>query len=327
MGLTCLLGLLCMAACGGAGDDCLIHGQLEGMQGGEVYIYTPQGPRDKIDTLTVREGKFTYQLSNPNTSYGILMFPNFSQQVFFFQKGLEINISGKTNQLRNLRIEGGADNKLMTQFRQQTAEMNADQIAQYCVQFAEKNPTSQVSTYLLQQYLLGATTPYYTEALQVAQLLHQAQPDNNRIEQLLHQTEELMHAQVGQPAPNFEVRDVQGKTHRLSDYKGQPLLLTFGAVAYDGYRELMRSMRDDLKEMEASHHPAMVHLLLDASLPLSRSILYDSIPGANIQELRSFHSPIARQYQITSYPTFILIDKNQRIQMRESEWAKIREKL
>src|SRR5688500_36831 len=35
----------------------------------------------------------------------------------------------------------------------------------------------------------------------------------------------LADAQVGKPAPDFTVKDVDGKTHKLSDYKGKIVVL------------------------------------------------------------------------------------------------------
>jgi cytochrome c biogenesis protein CcmG, thiol:disulfide interchange protein DsbE len=31
----------------------------------------------------------------------------------------------------------------------------------------------------------------------------------------------------GEPAPDFELDDVQGHRHRLSDFRGKPVLLSF----------------------------------------------------------------------------------------------------
>ncbi len=36
---------------------------------------------------------------------------------------------------------------------------------------------------------------------------------------------DLLHP--GEPAPDFELRDVRGRPVRLSDYRGRPILLAF----------------------------------------------------------------------------------------------------
>ncbi|MBE7557506.1 redoxin domain-containing protein [bacterium] len=33
--------------------------------------------------------------------------------------------------------------------------------------------------------------------------------------------------QIGKPAPDFELKDIEGKTHKLSDYKGKPVVVEF----------------------------------------------------------------------------------------------------
>lgn len=320
------MGTLLIAACSGPDDYCIVHGQLDGMTGGELYIYTPLGPRDKIDTLTVREGKFTYQLPQPNKGYAIMIFPNLSEQVFFFENNLEVNINGKANNLRSMTIEGGEDNKLMAQFRKETEKASPDQIVAQSAAFIKEHPESMVSVYLLRENIIGAENPNIQTALESAQILQKAQPEIAYVAQIYKELSSLSQTQKGMKAPDFSIKDDLGVEHKLSDYKDQNLLLVFGALSYEGFRDELRILRDDIK-MNRDKAPAELNIILDMSRPMYRTLKYDSIPGTNIPEIRSFFAPIAKSYHITQYPTYILIDKNQKIVARSNQWNKIKAQL
>ncbi len=52
------------------------------------------------------------------------------------------------------------------------------------------------------------------------------------------------------PAPDFELQDTNGKTHRLSDYRGRPVIINFWTTWCPPCREELPSMNRAWKQLE-----------------------------------------------------------------------------
>ncbi len=88
-----------------------------------------------------------------------------------------------------------------------------------------------------------------------------------------------LHADIGQPAPDFELLDLEGRHHKLSSYRGKMIVLEWfnpncAAVIYE-YGE------GELREMKARHaSTGIVWLAINSSAP--------DDPGADIEMNKQF---------------------------------------
>lgn len=323
--MTVWIGAWLLSACSNLDGQCLIKGQFTNMSQGEMVFYMPDGPREKFDTVSVREGKFTYAIPDVAEGYSIMVLPNWSEQVIFIEPDLTVEIEANATQLKAIKIAGGKANKLMSKFRSDIMDLPADQIKDKALEYIHQNPASIVSIYLLKKYFVNVDNPNLNQIHDALTTITQAQPDQPEMKLLLEQVVALINAGVGKNAPNFDVTDYEGKRHQLADYKGKNLLLIFGATWAEGYRDQLRSIHHestDLQEM-----PEIINVVLDVTKPLFRSTLRDSVPGANVSELMAWKAEIVKNYQIKTLPTYILIDKNQKIVERVDNWNDIKKKL
>jgi hypothetical protein len=72
--------------------------------------------------------------------------------------------------------------------------------------------------------------------------------------------------QVGKPAPPLSGPDLDGKTVNLADFKGQPVLVVFGATWYQANADEVQSIRDALA-LSQSRGLKVIGVNLDASQP------------------------------------------------------------
>ncbi len=61
--LGCILFALLLTACSSGGDNFRLEGRLRNMNQGEFWIYSPNGGMIGIDTIKVRDGRFSYELN------------------------------------------------------------------------------------------------------------------------------------------------------------------------------------------------------------------------------------------------------------------------
>lgn len=109
---------------------------------------------------------------------------------------------------------------------------------------------------------------------------------------------------VGSAAPDFELKDLSGKSVRLSDLQGHPVLINFWATWCGPCEVEMPAIQARYE----SHQPDLAVLAVNFDEPeqdvrqyverlgLTFEILFD--PGAKVQDL----------YRVRGYPTSFLVD-------------------
>jgi len=115
----------------------------------------------------------------------------------------------------------------------------------------------------------------------------------------------------GQLAPDFELKTIDGETVKLSDYKGQRVMLNFWATWCPPCRAEMPDMQkfQENKDvqilavnlLETESNPDNVQEFID-ELKLTLTVPMDE------------KSAVSNQYQVVAYPTSFMIDSNGRIQ-------------
>ena len=114
----------------------------------------------------------------------------------------------------------------------------------------------------------------------------------------------------GKPAPDFQLTDVEGSVHSISDYQGKYLLLGF--VSFQSYssrmqfpliQELANSFNEDLNIVTISieENEEVFKNMLEVS-PYSWEFLFCSGSDA-----------VLKEYKIRAYPSFFLIDRDGKI--------------
>jgi len=108
---------------------------------------------------------------------------------------------------------------------------------------------------------------------------------------------------VGESAPDFELTALTGETVRLSQFRGQPVLLTFGT-------SWCPSCRGEAPLVENLHqsHPDLVILLVDGKE--SREVVREYVDeiGITYPVLLDEDGEINELYQIYAIPTNLFID-------------------
>ena len=114
---------------------------------------------------------------------------------------------------------------------------------------------------------------------------------------------------VGKPAPDFALKDLNGKTRKLSDYYGQVVFLNFWATWCKPCQEEMPSMERLHQELEAefSDRFAMLAVSIDKSA--------DEIPAFMAKHNLTFSvlhdrwGKVDRIYKIMGVPETYIIDQ------------------
>ena len=101
---------LLLLSCGVDGDKFRLEGRLRNMHMGEFWVYSTDGVINGIDTISVREGRFAYEVELRSPTTLIVIFPNYSEQPVFAKPGEVVEIKGDASHMREMVINGTDDN-------------------------------------------------------------------------------------------------------------------------------------------------------------------------------------------------------------------------
>ena len=134
---------LLLCACGETGTRFHLEGKFKNINQGEFYLCDfDNGTKD---TISLRDGRFTYDKDMPDTVVLTLIFPNFSELPIIATPGGNIKMEGDVSHLKETEITGTEENELLTGFRLQTKEMMPPAVKQKAEEFILKHPASPVS--------------------------------------------------------------------------------------------------------------------------------------------------------------------------------------
>jgi peroxiredoxin len=110
---------------------------------------------------------------------------------------------------------------------------------------------------------------------------------------------------IGQPAPDFQASTVDGRSVRLSDFRGQPVWLTFGA----SWCQPCRAENPDILAVyERSRASGLVVLAIFMSEDAATVRDYADRVGLTYDKIADPATALASQYRILGIPSHFFID-------------------
>ena len=309
------LVLLLLLSCGTREGRFRLEGRLLNINQGQCLIYSPDNILQGLDTIKIEGGRFSHEIACEGKGIIMLVFPNFSEQPIFAESGTTATIKADASHLKEMIVQGNDDNKLMTAFRQQTAEMSPPDVIKIAEQFIDRNPKSLVSLYLLSKYFLQTPTPDYDKALGLIGKLHKAQPHVAQLNTFSQTIEGMKNMQTGRFMPTFTATDLNGRHIDNNTLKGKPAVVyVWSSWNYDS-----QDIQRRLKRIQ-NDHPGQVAVLginIDASRKECRDYLRrDSLPWPIVCEERMFESRIYQAFGMQKASDNIVFNKTGRIEAR-----------
>jgi len=126
-------------------------------------------------------------------------------------------------------------------------------------------------------------------------------------------------AQVGSPAPSFVLKDLQGNTVSLSDFKGKVIFLDFWAPWCTPCREELPEL-DRLYKKHGTDGFEVVGICLDT--PTARIATFLQKVPVTFRILMDEEGIAAEAYRFSGVPTGFLIDRNGNIRKQYKGFAK-----
>ncbi len=115
--------------------------------------------------------------------------------------------------------------------------------------------------------------------------------------------------QVGDPAPDFQLQDLDGNTISLSSLRGSPVMLNFWAT-WCGYCVEEMPLIEEVYQGWAGKPPSVVILAIDIKESLSKVRSFMEDYNLSFTALLDSDGSVAEKYGVRAIPTSFFIDKD-----------------
>ena len=300
-----LLFSLLLISCGTRSGYFKMEGRFLHMNQGELYVYSPDGGINGLDTIKIEAGRFSYEKPCSKPSTLIIIFPNYSSQPIFAESGEAVDVKADASHLKEMEVEGTKNNELMTKFRKQIASVSPPEEMKYAITFINDHPESPVSVYLLNRYFIQTESPDYSQAVKLLRVLMKEQPENTDLGRLQRQLTELGSLPVGSKMPKFIAKDINGKVVKNSTFQGKDIVIinTWAAWSYESL-DIQRALSDAVKAGKI----AAMGICIDANpKEVRQSLERDGIEFPNVCDGKLLNTPLLKTFGLNTVPDNIVI--------------------
>lgn len=309
-----------MAACGPDSTHGRVEGKLEGINQADILVYVEDsvsGDPGRVDTITIKRGKFSYDREVHEPAIVTLLYPNFSTTTLIMQPGGTVKLKGDANRLSEIEVDGNEDNLLLTEFRQRTNGKADVEVRREAATFIRSHAASQAAIVLFREHFANAEQIEQNPTESLLKELVKAQPKHPVVLSMERRLKPLLQCRTGATLPAFSSTDTDGKTVSSADYKGKPLLIVFCAQWDGGFYQMKRTSRS-LREQITSDRLAMLFISLDGEKEnIVRANSYDPLPGKIIFDGKSLQSPLVRTLGMRYVNGNLLVGRDGKIIARD----------
>lgn len=346
MKLLLPLGLATLLASPILAQTCQLTGTITGLGTQKTtYHYTRQG-NTHFDTLRIVNDRIAQAVNYGDDGMATIRFQNGEHGgiaiVNLWAEPGTVRLQGTKQHLDRIEITGTPENNVLNQYNHAVlwqdvppgkgkAEYRALQAkqGQQTHQFIQAHPSTRTSAYLL--YWQTMRQPEYPVAdyEKLAQQLTPAVRQSWYGQQTAKRLDVLRNRPTaGRPVADFSIADTAGVQHSLATYRGKYVLLDF-------WGHWCKPCIEAMPKVSALHKQYANKLTIigiamegaNSAPQWKRAIRQHSVPGLQLSELQAEKGPVIMGYNITAFPTYLLLDPQGKLVARTSDVEEITKKL
>ncbi len=324
--LCTLIAILC--ACHQPKNRFTLNGELSNLEGEEVYLFGKYAPNDRVDTIRVTDGKFSYQAEIDTLTQLTLLFNQDRTIPLFVEKQWEVTLKGDALQPDSIKVTGGEANEELDQFRRLLAQRN-DTLPECAVAdtFITHHPFSQVSVYLLDRYFISQPQPNYRRIRELMKGMGGILHDHPLVSQMEKQVEKAFAADTGRYVSNFRMKRPGKEDINSYNFREQVMTILFWAT-WDkqsvALRDSLAAMQKKLKKEEA--------ILIEYALDTDKSAWKEAAESDTLYAMQVFdgngwNGNSVKLFNIENVPTIVVLSPQRRIALRTTDTEAVRQKV
>lgn len=210
---------------------------------------------------------------------------------------------------KNVESQPNNRQAIVNQMNPIIQKANEDQI-NYIMKFAMENSNSLAGFYAINSL---SPSDYEQQMLAYADKIKSNFNQNKSVTAFLVRMAKLRSVQIGQPAPDFTMNTMDGKTVKLSDLRGKYVLLDFWASWCMPCREENPNVVKAYHKYKDRNFTILGISLDKDPVAWKQAVIADGLSWTHASELKDFESPTVRMYQIESIPASFILDPQGKI--------------
>lgn len=316
-----ILIIICLAGCKKASNDVIITGEIKGLGTDTLYLYGMDEAYDRIDTIYVKDDKFSYTTEADTVISAFLLLRNQIEYPIYFDKGNKIKIKGDNSNPDFLSIDGNIYNEEFTAFQKSLEELNTpsdNALEEKAEEFIMQHHSSFVSIYLLDKYFVRKASPDFDKIKKLTTVMTGVLQDKTYIGQLNEAITQAEKSEIGKYAPFFNLPNVKGEkiTRSSEAFKKKNLLINFWASWNDSISD--NSSNSELREIYKTYKKSKYLGMLGISLDIDKqqwqdAIKRDTLDWEQVCDFGGLSADVAKQYSIKQLPANVLLSPEGKI--------------
>ncbi len=302
-----ILAMLLLVSCGVDSDKFRLEGRLRNMNQGEFWVYSMDVSANGIDTIPIREGRFSYEIPLRSPTTLVIIFPNYSEQPVFAEPGSKVVIKGDASHLKEMVINGTDDNEEMTKLRMEINRLMPPEVPKRIESFIRENPKSEVSIYLLQRYFLQGDVTDYKKVQTLVELMLKEQPENGKLIKWKKEVAKLRNGAKNNNLIPFTAKDVKGRSVTQNDLKKKVNVVSVWASW--NYQSSDTQRRLQKLKKKYGDKLGVVSICLDGSpADCKKRVERDSLPWKTVCDGRMWDTPLLATFGVSDIPANLVIN-------------------
>jgi len=268
--------------------------------GGQTYDVIAKNGDDISFKLDAKDTTNNYEISGSDDSEKMRQLNKMNNYYSAISGKLSLEYGARAKKAKNK-----ADSDALYAYYYPKFIHNMDVYCARDLAFMDSNKTS------LAGYMAAKSLDKYKYEQQLvayADKIKDQFPGNKDVQNFVKSMAEVKPVSVGHTAPDFTLTDIDGKTVKLSDYKGKYVMLDFWASWCQPCRQENPNVVKQYAKFKDKGLNILGITLDEDRKPWQQAIAHDNLTWRHAGEFKRFDGPVVKQYKVEAIPSNFIID-------------------
>lgn len=324
--------LIILSACGSKNTNSVhLSGEIKGLGNDTLYIYGTDKFYNRMDTLLVKDDKFSATLTTDTLASTWLQFSDGTEYPLYLDKGDNIKIKGSAAELTSLEITGNAPNEELTAFQKELKGLSTPSekaLEEKAEAFINNHPSSLVSIYLLEKYFVQKPQPDFALIKEMTANMTGGLKDRPYVDELLDLIQEEEKISIGKTIPYVNLPNAKGTQISRTSFKDKYLLIHFWASWDPQSMEANAALRRIYKKEEKNKLFALWGISLDIDRKeWEEAIKRNTLRWEQSCDFSGWNTAPIKQLAIQALPANLFLSPSGKIEGKNMSEEDIKKKL